>query len=335
MPENNIEKNSNMEEVNKKSTVTKKPTNSTVKNKTTKSSNQKSSTKKSSTVATSSTPKKSSKTASSGKKTSTTKVSNTPKKGSDGIAEESPVEEKKKTTTRKTTPKTGTTKKNTVNSTAKKTTRTKNDSTKKIEKSKAVGKSKKSDDRIQQIISEQLKNVDKFEDTKPEIAKKKKVKIDEKQISQQIEKAQKMPKDEKKKIYKKVFANILLGIFVTLYFIGIGIGFFNIDGSTFITDLKVFSLLVLAIAIILFEYAYGKDDDKIVLYGIEMLCAAIVSLVLIYTCILHQEKFIIVTNLVACVSVIYYLVKSTSIYIREKLKWKKTISDVKEIISEG
>ena len=156
----------------------------------------------------------------------------------------------------------------------------------------------------------------------------------EKQREEQIETAKKMPKDEKKKIYKKVFANIILGIVVTLYFIGIGIGFLNIDGPTFITDLKVFSLSILAIAIILFEFAYGKDDDKTALYGVEMLFVAIMSLVLLYTCILHKDKFIAVANIVACIGVLYYLVKSISIYIREKLKWKKTISDVKEIVAE-
>ena len=143
-----------------------------------------------------------------------------------------------------------------------------------------------------------------------------------------------MPRDEKKKIYKKVFSNILLGIIVTLYFIGIGVGFLNIEGPTFITDLKVFSLAILAISIILFEYAYGKDDDNTALYGIEMLFVAIMSLVLLYTCILHQDKFVAVANIVACIGVLYYLVKSISIYIREKLKWKKTISDVKKIVSE-
>ena len=77
-----------------------------------------------------------------------------------------------------------------------------------------------------------------------------------------------------------------------------------------------------------------KDDDKTALYGVEMLFVAIMSLVLLYTCILHKDKFIAVANIVACIGVLYYLVKSISIYIREKLKWKKTISDVKEIVAE-
>ena len=338
MAENNIEKNSNIEKINEDAVSESKVAGNSEKQekpKTTKTTTHKSGAKKSTT--TSKTKKSSKENSSTAKKTSSSRVGKNTKKE---IAIEEPVKANTKTkskTTKKGASNTNTTKTTThteKKTNAKKTTKSGN--TNKVEKSKAVKKSKKTDDRIKQIINEQLNNVDKFEEVKEVPAKKKKdkKKIDEKQIEEQIETAKKMPKDEKKKIYKKVFANIILGIVVTLYFIGIGIGFLNIDGPTFITDLKVFSLSILAIAIILFEFAYGKDDDKTALYGVEMLFVAIMSLVLLYTCILHKDKFIAVANIVACIGVLYYLVKSISIYIREKLKWKKTISDVKEIVAE-
>ena len=342
MAENNIEKNSNIEEINEDTVSESKVAGNSEKQekpKTTKTTTHKSGAKKSTT--TSKTKKSSKENSSTAKKTSSSRIGKNTKKE---IAIEEPVKANTKTKSKTTkkgasnTTKTSTTKKTTT-PTEKKTNAkkiTKSGNTNKVEKSKAVKKSKKTDDRIKQIINEQLNNVDKFEEVKevPAKRKKDKKKIDEKQIEEQIEIAKKMPKDEKKKIYKKVFANIILGIVVTLYFIGIGIGFLNIDGPTFITDLKVFSLSILAIAIILFEFAYGKDDDKTALYGVEMLFVAIMSLVLLYTCILHKDKFIAVANIVACIGVLYYLVKSISIYIREKLKWKKTISDVKEIVAE-
>ena len=342
MAENNIEKNSNIEEINEDTVSESKVAGNSEKQekpKTTKTTTHKSGAKKSTT--TSKTKKSSKENSSTAKKTSSSRIGKNTKKE---IAIEEPVKANTKTKSKTTkkgasnTTKTSTTKKTTT-PTEKKTNAkkiTKSGNTNKVEKSKAVKKSKKTDDRIKQIINEQLNNVDKFEEVKevPAKRKKDKKKIDEKQIEEQIETAKKMPKDEKKKIYKKVFANIILGIVVTLYFIGIGIGFLNIDGPTFITDLKVFSLSILAIAIILFEFAYGKDDDKTALYGVEMLFVAIMSLVLLYTCILHKDKFIAVANIVACIGVLYYLVKSISIYIREKLKWKKTISDVKEIVAE-
>lgn len=338
MAENNIEKNSNIEKINEDAVSESKVAGNSEKQekpKTTKTTTHKSGAKKSTT--TSKTKKSSKENSSTAKKTSSSRVGKNTKKE---IAIEEPVKANTKTkskTTKKGASNTNTTKTTTPTekkTNAKKTTKSGN--TNKVEKSKAVKKSKKTDDRIKQIINEQLNNVDKFEEVKEVPAKKKKdkKKIDEKQIEEQIETAKKMPKDEKKKIYKKVFANIILGIVVTLYFIGIGIGFLNIDGPTFITDLKVFSLSILAIAIILFEFAYGKDDDKTALYGVEMLFVAIMSLVLLYTCILHKDKFMAVANIVACIGVLYYLVKSISIYIREKLKWKKTISDVKEIVAE-
>ncbi len=275
MAKNNIEKNSNIEEINEDTVSESKVAGNSEKQekpKTTKTTTHKSGAKKSTT--TSKTKKSSKENSSTAKKTSSSRIGKNTKKE---IAIEEPVKANTKTKSKTTkkgasnTTKTSTTKKTTT-PTEKKTNAkkiTKSGNTNKVEKSKAVKKSKKTDDRIKQIINEQLNNVDKFEEVKevPAKRKKDKKKIDEKQIEEQIEIAKKMPKDEKKKIYKKVFANIILGIVVTLYFIGIGIGFLNIDGPTFITDLKVFSLSILAIAIILFEFAYGKDDDKTAPYG--------------------------------------------------------------------
>lgn len=327
MAENNIEKNSNIDKISQEKSDKNKLTKQE-KPKTTRATTRKSTTKKSSTTS-NSTEKNTSKSTTAKPKTSKATKTTANTKATSKRTSQSNSKSNGKSNTQKST----------SSSTSKKSTTrkaTKTNSSNKIEKSKTVKESKKTDDRIKQIINEQLNNVDKFEELKevPNKKKKDKKKIDEKQIAEQIETAKKMPRDEKKKIYKKVFLNILLGIIVTLYFIGIGVGFLNIEGPTFITDLKVFSLAILAISIILFEYAYGKDDDNTALYGIEMLFVAIMSLVLLYTCILHQDKFIAAANIVACIGVLYYLVKSISIYIREKLKWKKTISDVKEIVSE-
>ncbi len=327
MAENNIEKNSNINKISQEKSDENKLTKQE-KPKTTRATTRKSTTKKSSTTS-NSTEKNTSKSTTAKPKTSKATKTTANTKATSKRTSQSNSKSNGKSNTQKST----------SSSTSKKSTTrkaTKTNSSNKIEKSKTVKESKKTDDRIKQIINEQLNNVDKFEELKevPNKKKKDKKKIDEKQIAEQIETAKKMPRDEKKKIYKKVFSNILLGIIVTLYFIGIGVGFLNIEGPTFITDLKVFSLAILAISIILFEYAYGKDDDNTALYGIEMLFVAIMSLVLLYTCILHQDKFVAVANIVACIGVLYYLVKSISIYIREKLKWKKTISDVKKIVSE-
>ena len=143
-----------------------------------------------------------------------------------------------------------------------------------------------------------------------------------------------MPKDAKREIYKNMFTNILIGIFVTLYFVALGFGFINVESVAYITDLKVFSVATLAITIVLFEYSYNKDSGKFALIGIEMLFVAIITLVLLYTYILYQDKYLLMACIASCIAVIYYLIKSISIYLRDKSNWKKSVSDVKELISE-
>lgn len=310
--------------------------------------------KKTSSVTKKKTPTKTSTSTTKAKKSTTTSKKTTGRQSTKNETTGEQVESKTKTakTTTKTTTKS--TKKSTTKSTTreaakptKKLTTTKateqkknknSKDTKKIEKSKPVKKAKKTDEKIKQIIAEQLNNVDKFkevaEEPEKEVVKKETPTMDEKQISMQIEKAQKMPKDEKKKIYKNVFGNILFGILISIYFISLGWGFVNINTRSFVTDLKVFSVILLGITIILFEYAYNKDSGRAALKGVEMLVVSIVSLVLLYMYILYQDKFVMITSICSCVAIAYYFIRAISVYIKDKISWKKTISDVKEIISD-
>ena len=310
--------------------------------------------KKTSSVTKKKTPTKTSTSTTKAKKSTTTSKKTTGRQSTKNETTGEQVESKTKTakTTTKTTTKS--TKKSTTKSTTreaakptKKLTTTKataqrknknSKDTKKIEKSKPVKKAKKTDEKIKQIIAEQLNNVDKFkevaEEPEKEVVKKETPTMDEKQISMQIEKAHKMPKDEKKKIYKNVFGNILFGILISIYFISLGWGFVNINTRSFVTDLKVFSVILLGITIILFEYAYNKDSGRAALKGVEMLVVSIVSLVLLYMYILYQDKFVMITSICSCVAIVYYFIRAISVYIKDKISWKKTISDVKEIISD-
>ena len=236
MAKNNIEKNSNIEEINEDTVSESKVAGNSEKQekpKTTKTTTHKSGAKKSTT--TSKTKKGSKENSSTAKKTSSSRIGKNTKKE---IAIEEPVKANTKTkskTTKKGASKTNTTKKTTTptekKTNAKKTTKSGN--TNKVEKSKAVKKSKKTDDRIKQIINEQLDNVDKFEEVKEVPAKKKKdkKKIDEKQIEEQIETAKKMPKDEKKKIMsgfqirKMTVTAILAAVSTVLMFLSFNVPF--------------------------------------------------------------------------------------------------------------
>lgn len=254
-----------------------------------------------------------------------------------------------KSTTKSTTKSTNTAKKSTTSNnstknTAKKTTQNsrkqkteiKKDN-KKIEKSEDTKKSKKRDDRIKKIIAEQLENVNKVEEIKEEPNRnlKRKAEIDENKISEQLEQASKISKNTKRTMYKNVFLNILVAIIITLYLVFLNLGYNNIGTTQYITDLKIFSLMFLAVTIILFENAYEKDSGKLAILGIETLCIAIITLISIYVYILYPENFLLVTGICTIIVVVYYAIKSICVHIKDKKKWQQERSDIKEIISEG
>ena len=121
---------------------------------------------------------------------------------------------------------------------------------------------------------------------------------------------------------------------MTIYFIFLNLGCLNITPESFLVDLKVFSLSLIAVTIMIFENAYNKDSGKIALIGIEFFGVSIITLIAIYVYILHRESFMILTNFVIMLIDLYYIIKATVINIRGKREYKNSISDIKEIIEE-
>lgn len=222
---------------------------------------------------------------------------------------------------------------------------------KKIEKAEDTKKSKKRDAKVSSIIKEQIANINEIQKideiekeeekaTAEEIKqiekkKKKRKEVDEEKIEAQIEAAKKMPKENKLLINKKVFINVIWAIIATVYLILINLGEMNVEKQIFETDLKVFSMCILAITIILFEKAYNRDSGTIAVFGIETLIIGIITLISIYTYILHQNMFINIIGTISALAIVYYIIKCVIIVINEKRKWKNKISDVKKIIAES
>lgn len=118
---------------------------------------------------------------------------------------------------------------------------------------------------------------------------------------------------------------------VMLYFIFLILGFYNIEQSVYQTDLKVFSMCILLIAIILLESAYKKDSGKLAMFGIETIVIAIITLGLIYINIMFSAMYINIILIISYVLAIYYVLKSIILYIRGRKKY--FVDDIKEIIN--
>lgn len=163
-------------------------------------------------------------------------------------------------------------------------------------------------------------------------------KKEEKEIIEKIDQTfdvkKEMPKEQKEKIYKRIFHDVLLAIGIVVYFLFLNLGYINIGQSVFTTDLKVFSMSVLIIAILLFEYSYKDENGKIAIYGIEVLAVAIATLSSIYLLEFYQNTFQIVICIFSLVFVIYYMVKFFMIFRRMKKEYYKSLSDIKEIVKK-
>lgn len=218
--------------------------------------------------------------------------------------------------------------------------------TKKVEKNKEV-KTKKKKAVNSNSTAQTKKSATKQKETnnktktikkenKSELVEAKKTKVNlpiEKQeeleiVEEEIREQTKLPKEKMSKIYFKVFKNILFAIIVLIYFIFINMGYSSIMPNVFITDLKVFSITCIIITICTFEYAYKKDSGKYAINGIELLFLSICTLLSIRIYAVYNNKFVSAITSFALLFAIYYVVKATIIYVKEKKELKKQVNSI-------
>lgn len=141
-------------------------------------------------------------------------------------------------------------------------------------------------------------------------------------------------KEEKNKLYKKLFKNIMIAIIISIYFIFLNLGNINIDKNIFLTDIKVFSIIILGISIIIFEKAYKKDSGELTINAIEILVLACHTLSLIYVTNIFKFDFKYYVLTSSYIFSIYYIFKDIIIYTRENRKYLKQLSDIPDIVKK-
>lgn len=153
-------------------------------------------------------------------------------------------------------------------------------------------------------------------------------------IDNTFEVKQKMPKQEKKYIYKRIVKDLGVAILITIYFIILILGFINVDNNIFLVDLKVFSISIVFSAIAIFEYAYKRDSGRFAIYGIEVLIVAITTLAGMYIIEINKDYFNIIIATISILFIIYYFIKSRLIYKKMKKEYYNGLSDIKEIVKK-
>lgn len=169
----------------------------------------------------------------------------------------------------------------------------------------------------------------------------KKVEASEKELNENIKKLEKeivhkkeLPKEEEEKINKMVFENIVIAIVIMVFLNLISLGSINIETSVFLTDLKVFSILLIIATILLFEYSYRKENGKLCIHGIECFFLALFTLLSIYLYTIYFNDFQLIVASVAFIFAIYYVGKAIFKYNKMKKEYFESINDISEIIKK-
>ena len=156
------------------------------------------------------------------------------------------------------------------------------------------------------------------------------VKIQE--MKEITKKEDEIPKEELQKINKCLFRNIIIAVGILLYFMFLILGNINIKQEVYITDLKVFSISILFIAIIIIENAYKKDSGQLAIYGIEFIVLSIVTLALIYFNKAINFKYSYLVLAISYLFAIYYLLKAIVMYI--KMRRDYFMNHIKQIMDK-
>ena len=153
-------------------------------------------------------------------------------------------------------------------------------------------------------------------------------------IHEEVEKKIKLTKEQKYKIYGKMFKNLLLALGVLIYFVFLNLGYLKLETEVFKTDLKIFAAMLLGFTIYFIEKAYKTKRGTFAVHAIELLVISVITLYMPYVYFYHNKiaQFLFTTS--SAYIAIYYMVKCIFIYVIYKNRYIKQASDVTDILKE-
>ena len=174
------------------------------------------------------------------------------------------------------------------------------------------------------------------EKSKRELKKEEKIKEENiRKLDEQIRERKKIPKEYKKKINKQIILNIITLIIIAIYLSCINILSLYTDTEIYLKYLKVFSIILAIIAVVYFEISYRKDNEKLFLYGVEILLLAIITLFANYAYYIFFNTYNKILLGITIVFVVYYIVKIFVVKIKMKKKYYKEQNDIKDITKKN
>ena len=170
------------------------------------------------------------------------------------------------------------------------------------------------------------------EKTKRELKKEQKIKEENiKKLDEQIKEGKKISDEYKKKMNKQTIINFIMIFVITIYLFCINIISLYLDTNIYLIGLKCLSIIIAIISVIYFELGYRKDNEKLFLYGVEILVLAVITLFSIYGYYIYFNSFNKILVYVTIIFVIYYFIKIFVVRKNMKKKYYKDQNDIKDI----
>ena len=141
-------------------------------------------------------------------------------------------------------------------------------------------------------------------------------------------------KEINEKHMKKIYLNILKAIVVVTYFLTLNLVSERISALYLERGIEICTMIFLFLAIFIFELAYKKDDDDLVVQGIEVLVLSAYTLTSQYITKRFNLNFKIYSLASSYIIAIYFVVKCIWYYTKGRKEIADDLSDIKEIVKE-
>lgn len=151
---------------------------------------------------------------------------------------------------------------------------------------------------------------------------------------EEITQKRKMTEKVKNELHQRIFHNVLLAIGVMLYICLIDVAYIYAKQEVMNIAFKIFPMIAIIATVVLFEFAYRKENGKMAIVGIELLVLSILVLYIPYIYQNLDRKFCVQLTFIPIFYAIYYIAKSIVIYIKTEKNYQNNLSDVKEIVKE-
>ncbi len=171
--------------------------------------------------------------------------------------------------------------------------------------------------------------------SKRELKKEQKIKEENiRKLDEELKQRKKIPKDYKRKIRKQIILNIVTILAIVLFLCSINIMSLYLETQIYLNYLRITSIVVAIISIVYFELGYRKDNEKLFLYGVEILILAVVTLFSIYLYYMFFEQYNTILIYITISFTIYYIVKILILKARMKKQYYKDQNDIKDIVKK-